>query len=692
LAWTCKQIHTQLAGFAGKELDSERNYMRSFFLFCLLLGSAAIAVFGQTTNIVLEPNAIHLGNKSVSSFPTAARKPNGPQLERSFEAQSNPVEWTLRLKQQNVADDWGVEINGRAIARLGIGGSERVAHFSIPARTLVDGTNLLSIVPREATNDVLISQIEIVPKRMRDLLKLAHVVLNVTEMNGQTPVPARVTIVSSDNKHADLYNVQPDTTTWRKGVFYSLGKPVEFDLPEGDWVVSATRGMEWGRAQMKLRTFIGQQARLTLPLPREVDTSGFVAVDTHSHTYTFSGHGDASVDDRVVTLAGEGIEMPIACDHNHFTDYKARQDERGASQFFTSVIGDEVTTGNGHFNAFPFAPDGEVPDAKLKDWVKLVADIRAKGAKFVILNHPRWPGLTNSPFAIWGLNRGDGTRTNSFPFTFDAMELMNAGSPQKDAEFVLRDWFALLNRGEHIWGVGGSDSHTIADPIGQSRTYVAANDENPGAINLEEAIRAMKAGNMSVSYGMFGEARIGSARMGQLARPGSGEIAVNFRVSCPDWVKARKAILYVNGSKVAEQELTMTVRTPLSTNVVFKIPAPSHDAYVVCAAYGDGVKDASWKTAADYTLAITNPIFVDGDGDGKYSSPHETALALLQQMNPVSIGSIEKAIAEVDSGIGVQLLSDAKSRLPAGERKAWEELVVKLSERGDFYSAFLSGK
>ncbi|MGZ5545536.1 MAG: hypothetical protein ACXWIU_12750, partial [Limisphaerales bacterium] len=391
--------------------------MRSFFLFCLFLATSAgfRTSFAQATNIVIEQNATHLGNKSVSSFPQALRQPNGPKFERSFESQSNPVEWTLRLKQQNIADDWAIEINGKPIAKLGIGSSERVAHYSIPTRTLMDGTNILTIIPRGATNDILVSQIEIVPKRMRDFLKLAHVILNVTEMNGQTPVPARITIATSEGKHAELYNVQPETTPWRKGVFYSLGNPVEFDLPEGDWVISVTRGMEWGKTEIKLRAFIGKIAKITIPIAHQIDTSGFVAADTHSHTYTFSGHGDASVDDRVVTLAGEGIELPIACDHNHFTEYQPRQHDLGASALFTSVVGDEVTTSNGHFNAFPFQPDGAIPDFKQKDWVKLVANIRTNGAQFVILNHPRWPGITNSPFAIWGLNRGDGTRTNSFP-------------------------------------------------------------------------------------------------------------------------------------------------------------------------------------------------------------------------------------------------------------------------------------
>ena len=132
----------------------------------------------------------------------------------------------------------------------------------------------------------------------------------------------------------------------------------------------------------------------------------------------------------------------------------------------------------------------------------------------------------------------------------------------------------------------------------------------------------------------------------------------------------------------------MSPGMPLSTNVLFKVPAPAHDAYVVCAAYGDGVKDPSWKTAADYTLAITNPIFVDCDGDGKYASPHETALTLLERIKPLSVEGLQKAIETVDSGIGVQLLWEAKSQLPNGELDSWKHLVEKLSERGDFFLAY----
>src|SRR2546423_250676 len=130
--------------------------MRSF---CFILFAASLTALAQpVTNILVEPNLIHIGQKSVSAYPEAVRKPSAPRLDRSFESQANAEEWTLQIKQQHAIDDWGIELNGQALDRLNITDSERVTHFAIPPRAILEGTNTLSIVPRGKTNDILLSQ------------------------------------------------------------------------------------------------------------------------------------------------------------------------------------------------------------------------------------------------------------------------------------------------------------------------------------------------------------------------------------------------------------------------------------------------------------------------------------------------------------------------------------------------------
>jgi hypothetical protein len=661
--------------------------MRSLFLsLCLAITS----LHAQETNMVLDAGSHHLGERVVKSFPEPNRKPEGPRLDLDFESQANTREWTLLLKQTGALEDWGVELNGQRIGRLNIAGGEQLTHFAAPANTVINGLNRLAIVPRKPTDDVLVSQIELHPRPLRESLKLGHVTLAVTDILGKTNLPARITIANAAGKFAHLYNVKPDLAAWRQGIIYNGGQVVEFDLPEGEWTISATRGAEWNRPQAPLRVFYGQKNNITLPLVRQVDTAGYIAVDTHLHTYTFSGHGDASLDERIVTLAGEGVEMAIATDHNHFTDYQPRQEALGASQYFTSVIGNEVTSANGHFNGFPFKLDSQLPNHKETNWVKLIADIRSKGAEYVVLNHPRWPEITNSPLSIWGLDRASGLRTNEVAFTFDAVELVNSSFPVQGRDYLLRDWFALLNRGERLWGVGASDTHTVSEPPGQGRTYVPSATDDPAAIDVPAVIKQMQAGNMSVSYGIFGRATANGAVMGAMATPTNGEVIVNFHVACPSWIPARQAVAYLNGIKVAQTDLLMYRNRALDTNIAFKIRAPKHDAFLVCAAFGDGIKDPSWKTFHDYTSAITNPIWIDADGDGKYTAPRQTALTTLDNAGPLSAAKIETLLADIDPAIGVQIMAEAKLRLPVKELPAWNRLLEKMALKDDLYLFYKS--
>jgi hypothetical protein len=660
--------------------------MRSLFLSLII---ATFTANAQQTNILIDANLHHLGEKEVKTFPTPNQKPENPRLDFTFEAKQNLTEWTLRLDQRDVSDEWAIELNGQRIARLSIIVPGTTSYFSVAPGSLVEGTNKLAIVPSNPADDILVGKLELIPKPLRDVRQLAHVIVIVTGDEANKPTPARITIANREKIFADVYNVTPASAAWRNGIIYSGEHPVEFDVPQGDWIISATRGMEWSHPSAPVRLFIGQSVPVTLKLQRQVDTTGYIAADTHLHTYTYSRHGDASVDERVLSLAGEGVEFAVATDHNHVTDYKPRQAALGLTSYFTRVPGNEVTTTNGHFNAFPFKLDAKTPSTKETNWVRLVENIRAAGAQYVILNHPRWPTITNSPFAYWGLNRADGSRTNAMQYTVDAMEVINSTVPLKDGAYMLRDWFALWNRGEHLWGVGSSDTHTIHDVAGQGRTYIPSATDDPAGINVDSIIKEMQVGNMSVSYGIFGHATVnGSVKMGQIAKPSETTIEVLFHVAAPNWISPTQAVVYLNGVKVAETNLVKGTGLSLDRDLKFKVPAPAHDAHLICVAYGQGLDDPAWPTYAKYTLAVTNPIFIDADKDGKYRSPRETALALIDKLAPLSARSVESALDDVDPAIGVQLLSEAKLRLPATQLDAWAVIVRKAALRNELFALY----
>ena len=65
------------------------------------------------------------------------------------------------------------------------------------------------------------------------------------------------------------------------------------------------------------------------------------------------------------------------------------------------------------------------------------------------------------------------------------MELINSQTEEQEPMLLFRDWFALLNRGESVYAVGSSDSHTVGGVVGQGRTYVVSSSDDPAALGRD---------------------------------------------------------------------------------------------------------------------------------------------------------------------------------------------------------------
>ena len=115
-------------------------------------------------------------------------------------------------------------------------------------------------------------------------------------------------------------------------MIYTADGTARFGLPAGEYTLYAGRGFEYGIDSVRVSLKPGDTARKELTIRREVPTPGYVACDTHVHTLTHSGHGDATDVERAITLAGEGIELPIATDHNMQVDYHAAAVKAGRAE------------------------------------------------------------------------------------------------------------------------------------------------------------------------------------------------------------------------------------------------------------------------------------------------------------------------------------------------------------------------
>src|SRR5690606_23562798 len=139
-------------------------------------------------------------------------------------------------------------------------------------------------------------------------------------------------------------------------------------------------------------------------------------------------HGDATAHERMVTIAAEGIELPIAADHNVQIDFRPLAREVGVDGYFTPVTGNEVTTPVGHFNIFPVAADAPVPNHNLRDWGEIFDEIeRVTAAPIVILNHARDLHSGVRPFGPDHFNAAVAENLDGWPLKMNAMEVINSG-------------------------------------------------------------------------------------------------------------------------------------------------------------------------------------------------------------------------------------------------------------------------
>jgi hypothetical protein len=135
--------------------------------------------------------------------------------------------------------------------------------------------------------------------------------------------------------------------------------------------------------------------------------------------------------ERMITLAGEGIELPIATDHNVQIDHEpfARADGRAAILHAGDrQRGDDAV---GPLQRFPVAAGAAAP---IHNSVRVerssTASTRTPGVKVAILNHARDLHSGVRPFGPALFNAVVGENLDGWAMRFNAMEVLNS-APRK---------------------------------------------------------------------------------------------------------------------------------------------------------------------------------------------------------------------------------------------------------------------
>lgn len=636
----------------------------SWSLICtwLIGGLLALPVHCFSQSNLLTGKMISLRRGVVpewSTFPRRADK----ELTLSFDAQPNPTPYTLSLKQEDVKQQWRVLLNGKELASLHQDENPITGYWPIPAKGLQHGKNSLQIIQADTLiDDILVGEITLHALSIEDLLSQATLNITVTDQQTGNLLPSRITITTTDGTLQTVRTASNHHLAVRPGMIYTANGKAAFGVPEGKYTLYATRGFEYGVDSIQVTVKKGEVLEKRLVISREVPTPGWISADSHIHTYTYSRHGDASLAERAITLAGEGIELPVLTDHNVHVTIDSTAKALNVRKYFTPVTGNEVTTKVGHFNIFPTSPTEHPVNHQVENWQTLAKNlsIHQPGKKpipqVIILNHARDVHHQFRPFGEDRQIAAAGMNRDGWQLPANAMEIINSGSQQTDQTQLFHDWLGMLNRGCFLTPIGASDSHDVGRYlVGQARTYIKCEDNDPGNIRVTEAITNLLEGKVMVSFGLMAEVK--AKQVNTLAQQTGveKEVEVEVTVLGPSWVRANKVTLYANGYKLKEYIIEDQGKKGIKWTKTWKIPVSEQDLQLVVLAQGPMNYRPFWPIAKPYQpvssewkpgiMGCSGAVWIDGDGDGKRTSAYHYAQKLVADAN----GDMKKLVDQLSS-------------------------------------------
>uniref|UniRef100_A0A7C2NVH3 Carboxypeptidase regulatory-like domain-containing protein n=1 Tax=Schlesneria paludicola TaxID=360056 RepID=A0A7C2NVH3_9PLAN len=476
-------------------------------------------------------------------------------------------------------------------------------------------------------------------------LNFGRVVATVTDGQDQ-PLPCKLEFQPLGE--TPLPNFGPETAEFavRNLCYAPLGK-VEQALPPGNYNVVISHGPEYDVVEQQI-TIVGPftDTPLIAKLQRSVNTKGWVSSDFHSHSSP-SGDNTGSQLGRVLNLVCEHLEFAPCTEHNRISTYQPHIDRLGIGKYISSVSGMELTGSPlplNHQNTFPLnmkprTQDGGGPVTadSLEEQIERLALWDDRSEKLLQVNHPDMGWMF---YDRDGDGKPDAGHERAFPF-MDVVEIHPIDHALDLKPFVtypngrgfhntVFNWLQLLNQGFRIYGVVNTDAHYNFHGSGWLRNWIQSPTDEPSEIQYMDMVHAAEQGRLVMSNGPFLE--VWASEAGQQDRVTAGQdlvakskrVTLSIRVECPNWLDVDRVTVLVNGrlheqhhytrathgdrfrrgAIKFEQTLDLTLTGDAHVIVVTGDPAGS-----LARVYGEQGK--TMKPAA-----ISNPIFIDTDGNG----------------------------------------------------------------------------
>ncbi len=468
----------------------------------------------------------------------------------------------------------------------------------------------------------------------------------VTDSQGK-PLPCKIGFYGMD-KTSDPFFGPDSLATPLQNIVYSADGTFQQPIGPGQYEVIVSHGPEYDADIQPVEVRRGEVVSIESKLERSVDTTGWVSTEFHSHS-SESGDNTSDQRGRVLNLLAEHIEFAPCTEHNRVDSYVPHLEALGALDQLATCPGIELTGSPlpiNHQNAFPMilrprTQDGGGPTTHMDPTVQIE---RLKfwddnSEKLMQMNHPNLISILGDRDSNNEADEGfermfgfvDVVEVHPLASVFD--EVTELPQPGKGGNVVF-NWMQLLNQGYRIPGVINADAHYNFHGSGFRRNFVRCSTDEPAEIDTMEMVRNSSAGKIVMSNGPFlsvqargnslAENSEISAQIGDEMAVDQASVKLDVKVQCPNWLDINRVQVVVNGRLVPDLDFTRRETEGMFSNdgVKFEqtIEVPlKEDAHVIVIAAGERLKLGRVMGPVHGELmpiAISNPIYIDVDGDG----------------------------------------------------------------------------
>lgn len=465
----------------------------------------------------------------------------------------------------------------------------------------------------------------------------------ITDENSR-PLPCKIEIIGKDVTPSP--NFGPDTGEHAvKNLRYAPHGQAKQSLQPGKYDLIISHGPEYQAVFTEVEVQPGKTNTVRETVARAFDTPGWVSADFHSHSSP-SGDNTGSQFGRVLNLVCEHIEFGPCTEHNRISSYQPHIDRLGIGEFIGTVSGMELTGSPlplNHQNVFPMIHKprtqdggGPVTDTDPEKQIERIVLWDDRSEKLVQQNHPDLGWLFFD-------KNGDGKPDEGYSRSFLLMDVIEihpieAALDLKPVDFSygrhlnhrIFNWLQLLNQGHRIPGVVNTDAHYNYHGSGGLRNWIKSPTDRPDEIDPIDIVHASEQGRLIMSNGPFLQVGLKSGAKnygpGDEVEGSDGQVALDIEVKCPNWFDIDRVVVLVNGRIQKEHDYRRKSHADMfhgqnqasrfKQTVKLKLDKDAHIVVIT----GDEDSTLGPVMGPDWgkqkPAAMSNPIFVDADGDG----------------------------------------------------------------------------